>query len=275
MDDSPQSPSAEELDSFDESPKNDKKFPDSNTMNELHYLPNKPLYIDRKLCKEAVPGPSRIPRRQKKSKQASTSSDSEEEGYWEDVRSIANCLLENTLNKIDADEDEEPMEILAEQVEEQQLVENGDLANNNRDLEGNNYVANEHEVNFEEDEMNDNLDVDEGVVLVEENNNDDQNIVEEIIEEDPRLIEQPPDVVALASREALFDSNSEQDLLLEDQLSVNTMDACVVGVRLTTPDNYDGNSFPSWLLQILGTQDVDGHDEPHFYCQGDGLGIFY
>lgn len=45
------------------------------------------------------------------------------------------------------------------------------------------------------------------------------------------------------------------------------------------------NLFPHWLLQLLGgannTADADGEDaqwrdsdedEPHFYCQGDGLG---
>lgn len=33
--------------------------------------------------------------------------------------------------------------------------------------------------------------------------------------------------------------------------------------------------FPNWLLQLLGAdivEEMNQHDEPHFYCQGDGLG---
>lgn len=38
------------------------------------------------------------------------------------------------------------------------------------------------------------------------------------------------------------------------------------------PDNAD--PFPNWLLQLLGANVEEGesHDEPHFYCQGDGIG---
>lgn len=41
------------------------------------------------------------------------------------------------------------------------------------------------------------------------------------------------------------------------------------------------NGFPNWLLHILGTQApmsemplVGTLEEPHYYCQGDGLGKF-
>lgn len=43
----------------------------------------------------------------------------------------------------------------------------------------------------------------------------------------------------------------------------------------------DPNVFPHWLLQILGTQAIveteapaENLEEPHFYCQGDGLGKY-
>lgn len=40
------------------------------------------------------------------------------------------------------------------------------------------------------------------------------------------------------------------------------------------PQNAD--PFPNWLLQLLGAnvlEETDVHDEPHFYCQGDGIGV--
>ncbi|ERL87171.1 hypothetical protein D910_04571, partial [Dendroctonus ponderosae] len=108
-----------------------------------------------------------------------------------------------------------------------------------------------------------------------------------------------------ASREVLFDANSEQDLLEEfdipsqpnqDLLSVLDLGTSVVlvGIRPIRSDDSrlqqaetaasiqtNTNIFPHWLLQILGSQivaeenqDPPGSlDEPHFYCQGDGLGV--
>lgn len=43
---------------------------------------------------------------------------------------------------------------------------------------------------------------------------------------------------------------------------------------LALPANAD--PFPNWLLQLLGAnvlEETEAHDEPHFYCQGDGLGV--
>lgn len=48
-------------------------------------------------------------------------------------------------------------------------------------------------------------------------------------------------------------------------------------IVLVLPLNPD--PFPNWLLQLLGANALEGetesHDEPHFYCQGDGIGIIY
>lgn len=46
----------------------------------------------------------------------------------------------------------------------------------------------------------------------------------------------------------------------------------IISFIVVLPDNAD--PFPNWLLQLLGANVDEGesHDEPHFYCQGDGIG---
>ncbi|KRT82175.1 hypothetical protein AMK59_4750 [Oryctes borbonicus] len=96
-----------------------------------------------------------------------------------------------------------------------------------------------------------------------------------------------------ASREALFDPNSEIDMLEEFEIppplppppivqgSTNEHhNVIIIGLSPTSeeesvvlPDIAD--PFPNWLLQLLGANVEEGesHDEPHFYCQGDGIGV--
>ncbi|CAH1956161.1 unnamed protein product [Acanthoscelides obtectus] len=329
-----------------------------------------------------LPGPSSVPlapRKRKKYKKP-PGADTEEDSPFDDCKSITNCLIKNTLNKLevnDADEvrnsgrddviefnvepemvvvvgeDVEPQEPevviveVAEQVvavleqhldavqqgEAQPVMENGDLANNNRDIEGNNYIAPENQEIVENDIENFNLVIVEPVqeihlvqevfnvhdiadnnnhnaedlqviedpaVLVEgvgENENDQNNAAHQDEQEQPE-----PAGVARASREALFDPNSEPDLLedvdlpilqeepsaMEDIELVDVIEygnnIVLIGVRPNPEDPdapVDVDAFPRWLLQILGAQagqneedgTLDASDGPHFYCQGDGLGI--
>ncbi|KAK5649559.1 hypothetical protein RI129_000588 [Pyrocoelia pectoralis] len=169
-------------------------------------------------------------------------------------------------------------------------VENGDLANNNRDLEGNNYP------NAEENERpneNDN----ENVVL--QNNEDERNDDVENrnqMEEYPIVaeVEQPAgeDLIGFevqyASREALFDPNSQEDLLEDYDVAAdgdqNVDLPEIVFVELVPVDINEeaepiipvNDPFPNWLLDLLGAEnpgEEEVHDEPHFYCQGDGVGV--
>ncbi|GJQ72939.1 hypothetical protein Trydic_g1581 [Trypoxylus dichotomus] len=95
-----------------------------------------------------------------------------------------------------------------------------------------------------------------------------------------------------ASREALFDPNSEIDMLEEFEipppppppvLQVPTNEHHNVIIIGLSPNNEEesvvlpdiADPFPNWLLQLLGANVEEGesHDEPHFYCQGDGIGV--
>ncbi|XP_018565094.1 uncharacterized protein LOC108906313 [Anoplophora glabripennis] len=292
--------------------------------------------------KDSLPGPSSVPSKKRKKVRKSFQSDVDDDSPFEDVKSITNCLIENTLNKLDVKEDkqnlieyvepepepppeaEEPPQVnemavvqeLPQIHEEAPVVENGDLANNNRDFEGNNYIAQEEAVeNIGNDIVNDNLEpVEELPQIREENANiDNNNRNNELLRviEDPLVIvaeggnvenadnaQAADNLIGEASREALFDPNSEQDSLDDFEISaalhetdnvvsiVNTGNNVVfIGVHPTPEENESGlmndqNIFPHWLLQILGSQVVGegenpagSQEEPHFYCQGDGLGV--
>lgn len=183
-------------------------------------LPHKEMMkkVCQEIAKNPIAGPSRPPRRGKSKK--SQSSDSDESS--EEVKSVTTCILENSLNRIDIDEEPRPCDIIQDLIREEVaaegqaviveaplIVENGDLANNNRDREGNNYVALEVH--------NDEIHIDNVIV---DNNNDVELVeqaealeVEDIPEEDI-VIEPLIDLeVNWSSREALFDINSQVDLL--------------------------------------------------------------
>lgn len=178
--------------------------------------------IMKKVCHEIatnpIAGPSCESKRRKSKK--SQSSDSDESS--EDVKSVTTCILENSLNRIDIEQEPRPCDIIQDLIREelapdgqaviaeaQLIVENGDLANNNRDREGNNYVAPEIH--------NAVMDIDNVIV----DNNNDVELVEqeealevEAIPEEGIVIEPVIDLeVDWPSREALFDINSQVDLL--------------------------------------------------------------
>ncbi|KAF2878686.1 hypothetical protein ILUMI_27494 [Ignelater luminosus] len=196
------------------------------------------------------------------------------------------------------------------------IVENGDLANNNRDVEGNNYPdaqqdgAQNDRINVQEID-NENVVVQNNAAANGENqrNEDVENRnayveEEEVREEDEHAGAQSVNSsdasefeIEFASREALFDPNSQVDLLEEYNVpvsasSVENIDAPspanvvligVNGVSLDANNSEIGpilpvnaDPFPNWLLHLLGTdivEDAETHDEPHFYCQGDGIGV--
>ncbi|XP_076258447.1 hen1 methyltransferase isoform X2 [Rhynchophorus ferrugineus] len=271
--------------------------------------------------------------------------------HLEDAKSITNCIIQNSLNKIEVDEEirqfkselikdlspqeniiEVPEEVHEQRVERQQevpvLMENSDVANNNRDNEGNNFPAHDlQDVEIDEgigvDLLNDNLE--DLALFLEDNLHMPNNnnvppvpapvdaavdvIIDRVIpnepqpepEDDRQLVE---DDLAHASHEALYDVNSEPDMLDDfdippqtDELVWRPVDADVVfmGFQSCTSQNVvdlqngpvsvetNTNNFPQWLLQIFSSQvnPEDGsvpnqpetRDEPHFYCQGDGLGV--
>ncbi|XP_066147691.1 uncharacterized protein Hen1 isoform X2 [Euwallacea fornicatus] len=112
--------------------------------------------------------------------------------------------------------------------------------------------------------------------------------------------------VARPNREFFYDENPEQNLLIDFEfplqsnhenvftLNLDTQVA-LVDVRSVSSDSIisrddtagcvaqgNRNSFPNWLLHMLRTaglpqnsniQSPEEHDEPHFYCQGDGLDL--
>lgn len=180
------------------------------------------------------------------------------------------------------------------------IVENGDLANNNRDREGNNYPA-----------------VAENIVLVDDNNalrepgvnnldehNENHIILDQIPEQHDEyfidIVEPAEDEDGLesledASREALFDPNSEislseESLVIRGQqifLDYNRSDqrplayTSIGGSSTDSVETFETTvGFPPWMLYLL--QDYAEDEEPpepqiddgaHFYSQGDGLGI--
>lgn len=179
------------------------------------------------------------------------------------------------------------------------IVENGDLANNNRDREGNNYAA-----------------VGEHIVLVDDNNalrepevnnldehNENHIVLDHIPEhldeffidivepaEDDDGLESLEDV----SREALFDPNSEVSLS-EESLVIRGQQMfsdfipsehhfayrSLGGSSADSVETFQTSTgFPPWMLHLLrdyadveDAQEPQIDDEAHFYSQGDGLGI--
>ncbi|CAH1134970.1 unnamed protein product [Ceutorhynchus assimilis] len=138
---------------------------------------------------EAVPGPSCSLPKPKKLKPKFEMKLFKEPTIVDDAKSLANIIVQNSLNIIDEDDleivaqspleimdflqEEEPQEVLVPVVE---AMENGDLANNNRDNEGNNLEHNQLEMEVDEgiDLLNDNLEeiIAPNNVNLQENNND-------------------------------------------------------------------------------------------------------
>ncbi|XP_025830739.1 protein starmaker isoform X2 [Agrilus planipennis] len=189
----------------------------------------------------------------------------------------------------------------------QAVVENGDLVNNNRDFEGNNYPNAARDVEEIQNEDNENQN---RVEHVEENevqqdfenrneNNDRQPLrlrnevqaVQDAGRDVGEGAEELPEVEQ-ASREALFDPNSQLDLLdgfinpqsNREANNVHPSQNGVVVIGINPIDEDSGvavlpthaNPFPNWLLHLLESEELGSinlHDEPHFYCQGDGIGV--
>lgn len=165
------------------------------------------------------------------------------------------------------------------EAEPVEVVENGDLANNNRDREGNNYQAAENDVQVQDDNARprplENLD--------EHNEN---HIVMQPQEVDPPGGEPGEDDDAAesledASREALYDPNSElsfsEDTYLGERMSFEEYHLPIVqeNRQLFAVDDYQLlPRFPEWLLNIRVNEDDDGDLlRGDFYSQGDGVGI--
>ncbi|KAB0800814.1 hypothetical protein PPYR_06553 [Photinus pyralis] len=152
-------------------------------------------------------------------------------------------------------------------------VENGDLANNNRDLEGNNYP---NAAENEERNENDN----ENAVLQDNERNDDienRNQMEEdaaVADPDQQVEDQIDFEVQHFSREALFDPNSQEDLLEDYDVAADgdqSVDQPRPEIIFVEVDRVYDNGEMDPRGEV--TDGIEVHDEPHFYCQGDGLGV--
>ncbi|XP_063911487.1 uncharacterized protein LOC135128547 isoform X4 [Zophobas morio] len=294
------------FDNFDKINELDAIHKDKKYFNFSSNLPHKEVM--KKLCQEIAKHPVAGPSRDRKNKHLKKSNSSDSDESVEDVKSITTCILENSLNKLEFQDEPprgdviqeliepaapEPLVQHNEVIEPVVLVENGDLANNNRDLEGNNYPAeNIENPEPENDNAIDNLDPNN--VNVDNNNEIAEAVVEEPVAEE-RVEEnaevEPPENVEAewSSREALFDANSQVDLLEEFEVgsaapAVNTLvfpsNCIVIAENINNVSEAvlppEESGFPNWLLQIFEEGDApedDLHDEPHFYCQGDGLGM--
>ncbi|XP_066140725.1 uncharacterized protein [Euwallacea fornicatus] len=263
----------------------------------------------------------------------------------DDVKSLTDCIIQNSLNKIEVKGDglSELIEYLSPLQGTTSVVDAGIIGPSSephpqpreplqQDVQNINMVNNNEGINMPVNKAT-HLDIDEGKDLLNDNLEDlvpllanSANKVEisngatdeatrEPAEKEENLrpsrdileITNEIDGIseAQASREVLYDENSEQDLLEEFEfplptnqdnifsiLGLDTNDVLtsnrpvisdsspsqVNTIVCTTHDNR--NNFPHWLLQILNTPEMSeeahlepptGHDETYFYCQGDGL----
>lgn len=223
--------------------------------------------VMKKICQEIarhpIAGPSRIPKKTKQPKK-SQSSDSDES--VEDVKAITTCILENSLNKIECKNEERRGHLIQEFIEEENIppvqpeeviepiliVENGDLANNNRDLEGNNYPPEDGE----DQPQNDNIDNQElNNVNIDNNNEIMRDEAPAEIEVEENLEIEPAVEVAWSSCEAIFDANSQIDLLEDFDMEsseavfsgVPFPDCCGIADESDTPENNGGRKNIAFL----------------------------
>lgn len=191
----------------------------------------------KKVCQEIANNPKAGPSRESKLETSKRSSSFESDESNKEVKLVATCILENSLNRIDIKDEPRHCDVIREEIvvddqaialEVPLVVENGDLANNNRDREGNNYVARE-----EHDEA---IDIDNIII----DNNNDVELLEqaqaldvEDIPEEENINEPLIDLgVDWSSREALFDVNSQVDLLEDYEMEgassadLNSAESC-------------------------------------------------
>nr|XP_023022134.1 uncharacterized protein LOC111510441 isoform X6 [Leptinotarsa decemlineata] len=262
--------------------------------------------------RDSSPGPSNLlGKKRKKTKKGGSFTDVEDYSPMDDIKSITNCIVENSLNKLNIVEIEKikddviefnipPEWALVPFANIQEPVMENFPGNSGRDIEGN--PNNGTESNGRDTE-NGNIELNGRSVENEAPNVEDRHnsghptslFTEFANEGIPSTSQQLENQVARASREALFDPNSVQDLLEDFEIPAPLQEAVdildvgnnvvLLGIR-SIASNINPqvlsveNGFPHWLLQIMGTQAVpDGSitstssDEPHYYCQGDGLGV--
>ncbi|CAG9861764.1 unnamed protein product [Phyllotreta striolata] len=257
--------------------------------------------------RDNAPGPSNAPPKRRKRARID-----DETSPLNEMKSMTNCIVENTLNRLDVDEakpdkddviefnvpEEEPAvestkDFNAVPIEESTKdvcmdveatsgcameVPYGSLSDRCVSMDGSGID------NFGSEPVSDDLD---GFSTVRLGSGTDR-FFEELVD-----LDGDQSTIAQASREAIIDANSVQDLLedFESGTSVDELDGfdivnlgnvILVGMHSMDSDRFEheqNNNFPSWLLQILGTAvpltelPEDALEEPHYYCQGDGLGV--
>ncbi|XP_019872399.2 uncharacterized protein LOC109600661 isoform X3 [Aethina tumida] len=217
--------------------------------------------------RESVAGPSNVRRRKKL---ITWSSESENDSPIQDVKSMLDCMVHNLLNKLDV---YEPVNRLDKLIEFNTPLDDNDIIQIDDDDEPNetvpvpSVISSSHSKIMQE--------------VIEPRLPFSSTDTTDVSEDTDRIDEES---VERASREALYDPNSNPDLLEEFQElvrrtmpqvdpSVEQDNIMLIGVgRLS--DDEDG--FPNWLLQLDGGIPNDDNvavEGPHFYCQGDGLGV--
>ncbi|GLV37998.1 Hen1 methyltransferase [Carabus blaptoides fortunei] len=158
-----------------------------------------------------------------------------------------------------------PAAVQPVELEPVAVVENGDLANNNRDREGNNYQAAEHDVQVDDNAIPRPENLDE--------HNENHIVLEAQELEAPGEDDDAPESLEDASREALYDPSSELSFsYLGERMSFEEYQ---LPEQLPAVDDYQLlPRFPEWLLNIhILEEDDDDAPTGDFYSQGDGLGI--
>ncbi|KAG5874738.1 hypothetical protein JTB14_011979 [Gonioctena quinquepunctata] len=275
-----------------------------------HFLGPPHCHLNKKSTvrdRDCLPGPSNVaPKKRRRVKKAGSLTDLDDLSPVDDMKSLTNCIVENSLNKLNIQEAEkskddliefnsEPKPVPIPMVEVQEDVIN---------------VVPSMEIEEVEDEKiengleTENLGANKEIFPTQPDLDDSVHRAYPLEFEDPDMFserrtdeemasssgQQTESQIAHASREALFDPNSVQDLLedfeipppMQEAVDILGLGSNVILLGIHSMANVLSveNGFPHWLLQILGTQVVQegsvtsaNSEEPHYYCQGDGLGV--
>ncbi|XP_072384875.1 uncharacterized protein [Diabrotica undecimpunctata] len=302
---------------------------------------------------DPIAGPSTFPPLKKRKMKIPTSDSNYEPTLLEDMKSLTNCIIKNTLNVLNVDDDRSivfdngpsngPMltgNCLIPDVDESQMqyLDVNGITDSLIDVRGNANINGISPSKFiiENNIINLNLQVpskpsttsqpitslvssvistsDEFADIQEESARLEDNVIDK---NDSDIISQcycdeyyedavsegsVTNSVEQSSTEAVADPNSTIDLTAFDtdvsipeenaqhsEYSMGTnylsFDDLIVVVPLlldpleTLDLGQNTNGFPNWMLDILNNQVRENFlptsdlDEPHFYCQGDGLGV--
>ncbi|XP_057658268.1 uncharacterized protein LOC130895130 isoform X2 [Diorhabda carinulata] len=252
----------------------------------------------------AAAGPSAVPAKKRKKSSAIILKDSF--STLDDMKSVTNCIIENTLNLINVDDvigctnaDVSPDDVSEgfRNFHEYMDFDNGsvidvrrkegrkkDITFDNNNIYNYNMRITPSSYPVQDPTNPDSTNIpagnrDNAPDTVQDNENNPEN-------QNTEAAESLSNSIAQASSEAIVDPNSVLDLLDDfgQREDINGLvglgNFVLVGIHQVPDDFENNNGFPDWLLNILGNQvgieealPINELDEAHFYCQGDGLGV--